>query len=72
MDGKQKAGIGNVVMIGGTTRCIVIDVDGTFVKVLGFGTNMETGVTAILSPRYIDRLPASECSYLEKQTLTLG
>ncbi len=71
-DGKQiKAGIGDVVMAPGNMRGIVIGVKGTFVTVLGIGTSMETGDTFVLSPRFIHDYPASECIYMEKQTLNL-
>jgi hypothetical protein len=71
MDGKRKAGIGDLVMTRGNTRCIVIDVEGTFIKILGIGTHMETGETFVLMPRYIDKVPASDCHYMEKQTLNI-
>jgi hypothetical protein len=71
MDGKREAAIGDVVMIQGNVRCIVIGINGAFVKVLGIGTKMDTGVTFVLTPRYIHDHPASVCHYLEKQTLTL-
>jgi hypothetical protein len=52
-------------------RGIVIAIKGTFVTELGIGTNIETGETFVLTPRQILDLPASECVYLEKQTLNL-
>ena len=70
--GKQiKAGIGDVVMAPGNMRGIVIGMKGIFVTVLGIGTSMETGDTFVLSPRFIHDYPASECIYMEKQTLNL-
>jgi hypothetical protein len=66
----QKASIGDVVMTTGDVRAIVIGVKGSFVKILGIATKMDTGVTFVLNPRLIQELPASECRYLEKQTLT--
>ena len=71
MDGKHEARIGDVVSVN-TMRGIVIGVDGTFVSVLGIGTSKETGDTFVLPQRYIERLPASSCHYLEKQLLNLG
>ena len=65
------ARIGDVVMAPGNVRGIVIAVKGTFVTVLGIGTNTNTGETFVLPQRYIDDFPASDCHYLEKQTLTL-
>lgn len=65
------ATIGDVVMAPGNLRGIIIAVKGTFVTVLTIGTKMETGVTSVLTPRYIHDFPANECSYLEKQTLSL-
>jgi gentisate 1,2-dioxygenase len=52
-------------------RGIVIAMDGTFVKVLGIGTSMETGDTFVLPQRYVHDYPAAECHYMEKQTLSL-
>ena len=69
--GKPEARIGDVVIAPGEVRGIVIAVNGTFVKVLGIGTNIETGVTFVLTPRFLHDYPASECHYLEKQTLNL-
>lgn len=66
-----KAGIGDLVMATGNIRGIVIEVKGTFVKILAIGTSKETGDTFVLNPRYIHDLPASDCFYLEKQTLNL-
>ena len=71
MDGKTVARIGDVVMTHGHMRGIVISVEGTFVNVLGIGTDMNTGVTAVLPQRYIENCPASNCHCLEKQTLSL-
>ena len=65
------AGIGDVVMVRGGVRAIVIDVTGMFVKVLGIANNMDTGETFVLSPRYIHEYPACDCHYMEKQTLNL-
>lgn len=71
-DKQIKARIGDVVMLNhGNLRGIVIAIDGTFVDVLGIGTNKETGETFVLPQRHIEHLPASLCHYLEKQTLTL-
>ena len=50
-------------------RGIVIGMNGTFVKVLAIGTSKETGDTVVL--RYVHDYPASQCMYLEKQTLNL-
>jgi hypothetical protein len=71
-DEKQiKAGIGDVVMAPGNIRGIVMEVKGTFVTVLAIGTSKDTGDTYVLNPRYIHDFPASDCFYLEKQTLNL-
>ena len=63
------ARIGDVVMSPGNVRGIVIGVKGTFVTVLGIGTSKETGDTFVLPQRYVHDFPASECGYMEKQTL---
>jgi hypothetical protein len=68
---KIAARIGDVVMAPGNMRGIVIAVDGTMVKVLGIGTSKETGATFVLPQRYVHDYPASQCLYLEKQTLNL-
>ena len=64
-----KARIGDVVIGPGDVRGIVIGMNGTFVKVLAIGTSKETGDTVVL--RYVHDYPASQCMYLEKQTLNL-
>jgi|GEM_PF-2594763 len=68
---ERVASVGDVVMIPGDVRGIVIAVNGTFIKVLAIGTSTETGDTFVLTPRYIHDFPASDCGYLEKQTLNL-
>lgn len=70
-DEKRPAHIGDVVMSHGNLRAIVIDVKASFVKILGIATDMKTGETFVLSPRVIQEVPASECFYLQKQTLNL-
>jgi len=70
-DGKQEARIGDVVSVN-LMRGIVISVDGTFVSVLGIGTDKETGETFVLPQRHIETLPSTECHYMEKQVLTLS
>jgi hypothetical protein len=65
------ARIGDVVMAPGDRRGIVIAVKEIFVTVLGIRTSKETGDTFVLPERYIHDFPASECHYLEKQTLNL-
>lgn len=67
MNGKGVAKIGHVVMAPGHVRAIVIGVDGTFLKVHGFGTHKDTGDIVILN--WIHALPASECVLLEDQSL---
>jgi hypothetical protein len=64
------ARMGDVVMAPGNIRGIVIAVKGTFVTVLAIATSKETGETFVLTPRYIHDFPASDCSYMEKQTLS--
>jgi hypothetical protein len=71
MDGKTVARVGDVVMTRGEMRGITIAIEGTFVRVLGIGTEMKTGVTFVLPQRHVEHCPASFCHYLEKQTLTL-
>jgi hypothetical protein len=61
--------IGDVVMVG-SMRGLVIAVKGSMVKVLGIGTDVNTGETIVLSQRFVDEYPASQCCYLEKQTLS--
>ena len=63
------ARIGDVVVVPNNMRGIVIAVDGTFVRVLGIVTSKVTGDTTVLEPRLIHDCPASQCTYLEKQTL---
>lgn len=65
------ARIGDVVMAPGNMRGIVIAVKGMFVTVLGIATSKETGDTFVLPQRYMADYPASQCMYLEKQTLNL-
>ena len=55
----------------GDMRGIVIGIDGISVKVLGIGTSKETGDTLVLPQRFVHDYPASQCMYLEKQTLNL-
>ncbi len=68
-DGKTVARVGHIVSTTGLLRGIVIGVNGTFVKTLGIGTSSETGDTVVLP--YIRDCPASDCHYMEKQTLNL-
>ena len=70
MDGKTEARIGDVVMLN-AVRGIVIGMDGTFVNVLLIGTKKETGETFVLPQRTVEKLPASNCHYMEKQILNL-
>jgi hypothetical protein len=63
--------VGDVVMAPGNMRGIVIAVKGSFVTVLGIGTKLETGETFVLPQRFVHEYPARDCSYIEKQTLTL-
>ena len=69
MASEIKPRIGDVVMVAGM-RGIVIAVDG-FVNVLGIGTDMNTGETFVLPQRFVHKYLASECHYLEKQTLSV-
>jgi len=66
------ARVGDVVMVRGNMRGPVIEIKGTFVRVLGIGTSLETGDTFVLPNRHIEELPASDWYYLEKQTLNLS
>ncbi len=66
MNGKGVAKIGHVVMTPGHVRAVVIGIQGTSVKVHGFGTHKETGEIVILN--WVHELPASECVLLENQT----
>lgn len=68
---KIEARVGDVVMGPGNVRGIVIAVEGTFVKVLAIGTSKETGDTFVLPQRHVDKIPASQCVYMEKQTLNI-
>lgn len=68
---KVLARISDVVMAPGNVRAIVIGIDGTFIKVLGIATSKETGETFVLKPRWIHDCPATECYYMDKQTLNL-
>jgi hypothetical protein len=68
---KVVARVGDVVMAPGNMRGIVIGVNGTFVKILGIGTSKETGDTFVLPQRYVHDYPASDCHYIERQTLNL-
>lgn len=69
-DGNHEARIGDVVSVR-AMRGIVISVDGTFVSVLGIGTSKETGETFVLPERNIEKVPATECHYMEKQVFNL-
>lgn len=72
MGEKQRvARVGNVVMVPGNVRGIVIEVKGTFVKFLGIGTKKDTGDTFVLQSPFVHDFTASECSYMEKQLLNL-
>jgi len=62
------ASVGDVVMSPGNVRGIVIAVKGTFVTVLGIITNKE-GDTFVLRPLLVHDFLASQCHYMEKQTL---
>ena len=64
-----KARIGDVVMSPANVRGIVIGVDGTSVRILGIATSKVTGDTTVLQPTWIHDYPASQCTYLENQTL---
>jgi hypothetical protein len=68
---KHVAAVGDVVMVPSNMRAIVIAVNGMFVKILGIGTSKDTGDTFVLPQRYVHDFPASECHYMEKQTLNL-
>jgi hypothetical protein len=68
---KTAVRIGDVVMVPGNMRGIVIAIQGTFVTVLGIGTKIETGETFVLPQRYVHDFPVSDCSYMPKQTLNL-
>lgn len=72
-DNKEKTlvRIGDVVMVPGNIRAIVIGIEGTLVKILGIGTSKVTGETFVLQQRYVHDFPVSECYYMEKQTLSL-
>jgi hypothetical protein len=70
-DKNIKPRVGDVVMAPGNMRGIVIGVSETFVKVLGIGTSLETGDTFVLPQRFVHDYPASQCMYMEKQTLNL-
>lgn len=72
-DNKEKTAvqIGDVVMVPGNIRAIVIGMQGTFLKILGIGTSKVTGETFVLPQRYVHDFPVSECHYMEKQTLSL-
>jgi len=70
-DRKTKPRVGDVVMAPGTIRGIVIEVNGTFVKILGIATSIETGETFVLPQRYVEEFPSGDCMYMEKQTLNL-
>lgn len=70
-DEKRVPQIGDVVMVPGNIRAIVIGIPGTFVKILAIGTRKETGETFVLQPTFVHDFPVSECIYMKKQTLSL-
>ena len=70
-DSNRLAAIGDVVMVQGNVRGIVIGVDGTFVKVLAIGTNVNTGDTFVIKPTFIHDYSARDCHYMERQMLNL-
>jgi hypothetical protein len=63
------AAVGDIVMVPGSQRGIVIDIRGTFVKAIVIAAVKETGETVALKPRYISEFSARDCTYLENQTL---
>src|SRR5258708_5129701 len=65
------ASVGDIVMAPGNVRAIVIAVNEASVKVLGIGTDINTGDTFVLPPPYIHDYPASQCHYMEKQILNM-
>jgi hypothetical protein len=68
MNGKGVAKIGHIVMTPGNVRALVTGIDGTFLRVHGFGTHKETGELVILA--WVYDLPAGECILLEDQALS--
>ena len=64
LDGKRAAEVGDVVMVGGNQRSVVVDVTGTFVSIIPFGLSKETGKAEVLPPA--DDCPTRKCSYVEK------
>lgn len=71
MDGKTEARFGDVVMLPGNVRGVVIRIDGTFLDVLTIGTRLETGETFVLQRRP-EHLPSDRCHLMEKQILNLS
>jgi hypothetical protein len=78
-ESKTEAKIGDMVMMPGSVRGIVSAIEGTFVTVIGIGTDLQTGATFVLpgpaagrDARFIKSVPASDCVLLEKQLFNLG
>ncbi len=69
-DGKIVARVGDVVSAPGMIRGITIAVADQRVTVLAIGTD-DNSNTFVLPQRYVHDFPASECRYLDKQTLNL-
>jgi hypothetical protein len=67
MNGKGIAKKGHIVMTPGYVRALVVGINGTFLKVHGFATHVETGELVILE--WVHDLPASDCVLLEDQAL---
>jgi len=66
---KTAVQIGDVVMVPGNVRGIVIGIKGPKITILGIGTSKETGDTFVLPQRYIHDFPVGECMYMKKQVL---
>lgn len=63
------AAVGDIVLVPGSQRGIVIDIRGTFVKVIVIAAIKETNDAIALKPRYISEFSARDCAYIENQTL---
>jgi hypothetical protein len=68
---KRVPQIGDVVMVPGNIRSIVIGISEPSVKIFRIGTSAETGEPPVLQPPYVHDVHASECVYMKKQTLSL-
>jgi hypothetical protein len=59
------AAVGDIVMVPGPERGIVIGIRGTFVKVIVIVAVKETSDVVALKPLYISEFSARDCTYVD-------